>query len=202
MRASPPQKARDAGQGAAIVVAVAAVPDDTDVRTMARAAGLLGAYCDHAEHAEATDPDAISAASSLLRGVASSLARRSGICLASAYRHRVETLEAAMATRVGRLDAAGTAAPCAALTGAATWLDAQTAQIAHDRWFHPDVCGMSRIDQVRHCTFHVAKLAGLIAVAADTGDFGEFRTKRLADVAVFAAKLSTLAGAEMPDEAM
>ena len=202
MRASPPRKDRDAAQRAAIVAAMAAVPDDTDVRAMARAAGMLGTYCDHAEHAEATDPDAISAAASLLRNVASSLARRSGICLASAYRHRVETLETDMATRVGRLDTDTSAAPCAAFTGTSTWVDAQTAQIAHDRWFHPDVCGMSRIDQVRHCTFHVAKLAGLIADAADTGDFSEFRTKRLADVAVFAAKLSTLAGAKMPDEAM
>jgi hypothetical protein len=87
-----------------------------------------------------------------------------------------------------------------ALSGAYRWEDVQVAQIIHDRQFHPDVFGLSKIDQLRHYTFHVTKLAGLLADAADTDSWAGFRDERLADIAIFGVKLATVCNERLPSD--
>ena len=48
-----------------------------------------------------------------------------------------------------------------------TWRQVQVAQLLHDRRFHPDVFGLSSLEQLRHYTLHVTKLAGLLVDAAE-----------------------------------
>ena len=59
---------------------------------------------------------------------------------------------------------------------------------------------MSRADQIRHYTFHVAKLSGLLAQACEPG--GVFSDDRVADLAVFGVKLSTVASVGLPDSSI
>jgi hypothetical protein len=53
-----------------------------------------------------------------------------------------------------------------------SWRGLQQAQAHHDAVYHPDVTGLAKIDQLRHYTLHMAKLAWLLQDAADGGDIG------------------------------
>ncbi len=85
-----------------------------------------------------------------------------------------------------------------ALAKAHSWDEVQIAQVEHDRRFHPDVFGLSKVDQLRHYTFHVTKLAGLLLDAVDLGAWDSFRDERLADIAVFGVKLATVCNERLP----
>ncbi|WP_420626806.1 hypothetical protein [Candidatus Poriferisodalis sp.] len=85
-----------------------------------------------------------------------------------------------------------------ALAEAHCWDEVQIAQVEHDRQFHPDVFGLSKVDQLRHYTFHVTKLAGLLVEAVDLGNWETFRDERLADIAVFGVKLATVCNERLP----
>ena len=84
------------------------------------------------------------------------------------------------------------------MTSAANWAEFQIAQVVHDRHFHPDVFGLSKIDQLRHYTLHVTKLAGLLIDAIDSHDWPSFSPHRLSDIAIFGVKIATTCNDRLP----
>jgi hypothetical protein len=80
----------------------------------------------------------------------------------------------------------------------ATWRQLQRAQWEHDRHYHPDVLDLSRFKQLRHYTFHLAKLTGA-AAETRSGDESDFLARRLPDLLLFGLKLATLTNEQLPD---
>jgi hypothetical protein len=67
--------------------------------------------------------------------------------------------------------------------------------------YHADVVGMPKIEQLRHYTLHLAKLAWLMQeAAADQVRMDEFVEDRLPDLLLFGIKLATVIGVNLPDE--
>ena len=161
-------------------------------------ASACASYCEHAEHCEPADIGQVVAAAETLRRVARRLAEQSHISLRQAYEDRIRGVEIA-SVHAGAVDGlSGLLVGAAALSKARRWDQAQAAQAAHDRQFHPDVYGMSKTDQLRHYTFHVTKLAGLLAGVLEHGNWDGFRDRRLADIAVFGVKLATVCNQRLP----
>lgn len=161
---------------------------------LAAASASLAGYCDRAEHLEKTDPELIREAGATLRCLALMLAENNKIDLVGAYRSRLEGVE-----QRHPLYPAGFAAVDAIPSQGATWRQLQRVQWEHDRHYHPDVLGLSRYEQLRHYAFHLAKLAGAAAKAAD-GDESAFLARRLPDLLLFGVKLATLTNEPLPDE--
>ncbi len=73
----------------------------------------------------------------------------------------------------------------------------QEFQKSHDENFHADVISFDRAKQIEHCTFHLAKLAGLFGTYCEKMhhdeefDTGQLRT-RIPDILVFALKFANL----------
>lgn len=166
--------------------------------SLIRSAAACAAYCEHVEHNEPTTIHEVVAAADALRHIAAQLADRSGLSLRSLYEARIRAVEqSSLLQNVSGLD--GTAlAGADALTTAQCWDEVQIAQVLHDRQFHPDVFGLPKIEQLRHYTFHVTKLAGLLVDALDDGTWSMFRDERLADIAVFGVKLATVCNERLP----
>ena len=177
-------------------------PDGTDltlvVLDLVRAAAACASFCEHAEHNEPASISHVIVAGQTMRRVAARLAAQSQLSLRQLYEDRIRGVEA------GSLLAGGGDGSTALLTGAVAlstarhWDEVQAAQVVHDRHFHPDVFGLSKTDQLRHYTFHVTKLSGLLADAFEYGNWDEFRERRLADVAVFGVKLATVCNERLP----
>ena len=177
-------------------------PSETDLTRAAldliRAASSCASFCEHIEHNEPATTSHVVVAAQTMRRVAAQLAKQSQLSLRQAYEDRIRNVEAAS------LLAFSTDAPATLLVGADAlstaqrWDEVQVAQVAHDRHFHPDVFGLSKVDQLRHYTFHVTKLAGLLAEALEQGKWDEFRDQRLADIAVFGVKLATVCNERLP----
>ena len=177
-------------------------PSETDLTRAAldliRAASSCASFCEHIEHNEPATTSHVVVAAQTMRRVAAQLAKQSQLSLRQAYEDRIRNVEAAS------LLAFSTDAPATLLVGADAlstaqrWDEVQVAQVAHDRHFHPDVFGLSKVDQLRHYTFHVTKLAGLLAETLEQGDWDEFRDQRLADIAVFGVKLATVCNERLP----
>ncbi len=128
------------------------------------------------------------------------LANASNLSLREAYAARIRRVEASSLLRYtsGIQDSALAGAD--ALDTARTWDEVQIAQLIHDRQFHPDVFGLSKVDQLRHYTFHVTKLAGLVVDAIDGASWSSFQDERLPDLAIFGVKLATVCNERlMPD---
>lgn len=167
------------------------------VLVLARAAELVSAYCDRAEHTEPADPDDVRKAGHELCVLAVTLAReRCNEDLFDRYAQRLDAIE-----RRNVLHGATGFEGATAARGAATWRDLQIVQAQHDRAFHPDVAGMSRYEQLRHDAFHLAKLAGAFArgVAGDAHD-AELYGQRLPDILLFGIKLATTVHERLPDD--
>lgn len=164
------------------------------VGPLAAASASLAGYCDRAEHLEKTDPELIRDVGATLRSLAVKLAENNQIDLVGAYRSRLEGVE-----QRHPLYPAGFAALDAIPSQGATWRQLQGVQWEHDRHYHPDVLGLSRYEQLRHYAFHLAKLAGAAAKAAD-GDESDFLARRLPDLLLFGLKLATLTNERLPDE--
>lgn len=160
------------------------------MRAVTVAAGDIGLFCDRTEHAEAVDASLVAAASERLCKAALDTARTLELDLFAIYADRLDEVEGRPAVRpAGAIDG-GTAA-----RAAKTWSALQAVQAAHDRDYHLDVVGLSRLDQLRHCSFHAAKLAAWYArILEDESHFIEFRTRRLPDTLLFGLKFATLAG--------
>lgn len=165
---------------------------------LVRSAAACAAFCEHIEHNEPATTHQVVAAADTMRRIAAELADQSGLSLRQLYEDRIRGVEASslLAHSPGAEEMELVGAD--ALAGAHSWDEVQIAQAEHDRRFHPDVFGLSKVDQLRHYTFHVTKLAGLLIDAVDGGAWDSFRDERLADVAVFGVKLATVCNERLP----
>lgn len=154
-------------------------------------AAAVANYCDHVEHNESADPSWVTDAGKKLGTAAFEHATAVGLNLVQLYAARLANIEA----RTVLADGSGFDGSEAALA-ASTWRELQLVQGAHDRAYHPDVVGMSRLDQVRHYAFHLAKIVGAFAENPE-GD--ELRDRRLPDALLFAIKLRTVMGVQLPN---
>jgi hypothetical protein len=169
-------------------------------RGLIRAAADLAAYCEHVEHNEPHQVADIAAAGDQIRRIASTLARAAGVSLLAAYRARITEIEAASVHSATAIDGIADLAGVDALRHTVTWRQVQVAQLIHDRRFHPDVFGLSKLEQLRHYTLHVTKLAGLLMDAEDDASWSTFVQHRLPDLAVFGVKLATACNQVLFDE--
>lgn len=168
-------------------------------RALTRAAADLAGFCEHVEHNESNSVDEAAHAGDRLREIATQLSACSGLSLAAVYAERIRYVEERSLMRHASLfDDALELPGVAALEDAKSWDEIQIGQIIHDRQFHPDVFGLPKIEQVRHYTFHVTKLAGLLVDAIDKNDWSSFRQERLADIAIFGVKIATVCNVQLP----
>jgi len=167
-------------------------------RVLIRSAAACASFCEHVEHNEPTTTHEVVSAAGEMRQMAAQLAKGSGLSLCDAYAARIRGVEAVSLLRHTSGVQASALAGADALDAAKNWDEVQVAQLVHDRQFHPDVFGLSKVDQLRHYTFHVTKLAGLLVDAIDAGTWRAFREERLADIAIFAVKLSTVCNERLP----
>ena len=159
---------------------------------LAPAAASVANYCDHAEHVEDLDRAWIADAAEQLQACGFRLADELNIDLVELYIKRLAAIEDRNVLSYDRSpkgDVAGRQAK--------TWRDLQIVQAAHDRYYHPDVLGLSKSEQLRHYAFHLAKLVGAFAASDDEA---ELRDRRLPDVLLFAIKLRTVIGLRLGDE--
>jgi hypothetical protein len=167
-----------------------------DKRAFALAAAPLAAavanYCDHVEHNEPADPDWVIAGGERLSVIALEFAVASGRDLVQLYAARLASIEAGNVLA----QPSGFDGSKAALA-ATTWRELQLVQSAHDRSYHLDVVGMSRLEQLRHYAFHLSKIVGAFAEARDEQ---ELFNRRLPDALLFAIKLRTVMGSRLPDD--
>lgn len=171
---------------------------DDALRRVAIAAGEAALYCDRSEHAEQADVGWLQKASDELRETAVRVAESLEVDLLIVYARRLGEVEAKSPFRL----AADFDGVTAART-AVTWRGVQRAQALHDREYHPDVVGLTRLDQARHCALHVAKLCGWYARAtASEAALKEIIDRRLADTLLFGIKLASLANVQLSDESL
>lgn len=169
------------------------------VFAIVRAAGKLATYCDRAEHNEPNDRGAIAAVATDLRTLALTASSAHDLDLQSLYSFRLARIEAKhpawLATTFDGSQAIGEAK---------TWRDMQAAQYQHDLFYHPDVTGLAKFDQLRHYTLHLTKLGKLALEAAEGAVvaptvWDEFLTERLPDIVIFGIKLATVCGDRLPE---
>lgn len=178
------------------------VPSETALSRAAfsliRSASACAAFCEHIEHNEPATTQQVVAAAESMRQLAAQLADQSGLSLRQAYEDRIRAVEASSILRYVATAERTALTGADALASSRRWDEIQIAQLAHDRRFHPDVFGLSKIEQLRHYTFHVTKLAGMLADAVEEGIWSAFRDERLADIAVFGVKLATVCNERLP----
>lgn len=165
-------------------------------RTLVRSAGMLARFCDRAEHNEGADRAVVIDAGVQLRACALRVLVDRGQDPVAAYATRLAALEARHPlSRTGLYDADE------ALRHVKTWRGLQQGQARHDAVYHPDVNGLAKIDQLRHYTLHLSKLAWLLTESA-AGDVAgpEDVNDRVTDVLVFGVKLATVCGQTLPDD--
>lgn len=161
---------------------------------LARALAQVSVYCDRVEHAEFADIEWIKSSAGELRSVAISLAHDEDVSLLELYAARLEVVETRYV--LGIVDGFVASSE---LRLAETWRDLQLIQARHDRLYRPDVDGLSRYEQLRHCVIHLGKLVGALA-DRDTNP-PDFLARRVPDILIFGIKLSTVAGDVLPCEA-
>ena len=164
------------------------------LRSLAVAAAAVATYCDHSEHGQPVSRDAVLKAAATLRLNALVLAKSAGKDLLDLYARRLTRIEReSVLSRPPGFD------PIEAITAARSWADLQRIQEQHDRHFHPDVFGLPRIGQLRHCALHAAKFPGALAMLCDQrGSWRQFLDTRLPDMLLFGLKLSTIMGERLP----
>jgi hypothetical protein len=161
---------------------------------LAPLAASVANYCDHVEHNESADRAWVTGPAQELRDAASELAARAGVSIVELYAERLGEIEARnVASRPGGHDGHQTA------MAARSWRELQLVQLDHDRCYHPDVAGMAKLEQLRHCALHLAKIVGAFA---EPREQRELLHRRLPDVLLFAIKLATVTGVRLPDEPM
>jgi hypothetical protein len=165
---------------------------------LARSSAAVANFCDHVEHNEQADRAWVLDAARDMRALACTIARAEDIDLRAAYAARLTAIEARNPLRhPGSLDGGARAEQ------ATTWRDLQLVQAEHDRYYHADVVGLSKLDQLRHYALHLIKLVGALAQAAEDPEAAaDFRDRRLADLLLFGVKLSTVTGHSLPETAL
>jgi hypothetical protein len=154
------------------------------------ASSQVSKYCDRIEHNEQIEREWILAAGEEFRQIAYELSVLEGENLVDLYANRLQIIE----ERNVLFDGESLQQEAREVQ---TWRQLQLVQAKHDRIFHPDVIGLTRIDQLRHYAFHVTKLVGAIAARYQNGSSKEFHL-RLADVLLFGIKLSTVMNEALP----
>ena len=168
-------------------------------RAVTRAAADLAGFCEHVEHNEPNSVESAANAGDRLREIASQLSVHCRVSLVARYAARIRAVEEKSLLRHATLfEDEMSLVGADALTLATTWDELQIGQIIHDRQFHPDVFGMPKIDQIRHYTLHVTKLAGLFVDAIDNNNWDAFQQDRLADIAIFGVKIATVCNVKLP----
>jgi len=158
-------------------------------------AAAVANYCDHVEHNERVDLAWVLDSAEELRSIAVAVAVDEGLDLQALYAARLRTIEARNPHWTPHTLDGG-----ALVETSATWRDLQLAQGQHDRCYHPDVSGLTKMNQLRHYALHVAKLVGAFAeVAQGVGDQRDFQARRLPDLLLFGLKLSTVCGERLPE---
>jgi hypothetical protein len=165
---------------------------------LARLAADVANYCDHVEHNEEVSRGWVLGAASDLRQLAVKVADSSGVDLWASYGSRLLAIEVKNV-----MNSADSFDGCVAVQQAQTWRDLQLVQIQHDRFFHPDVLGLHKLDQLRHYSLHLSKLAGAFARwAMSEANEDEIVDRRLPDMLLFGIKLSTVMAEKLPEEAL
>lgn len=155
-------------------------------------AAAVANYCDHVEHNEVAETDWVVDAGRELARLASEFANAAGLDLIHLYAERLGAIEARnVLARPGGFDGH------AGALAAETWRDLQVVQVEHDRYYHADVIGLAKLEQLRHYALHLAKIVGAFA---DARDIDELTHRRLPDTLLFAMKLQTVMGRRLPDE--
>jgi hypothetical protein len=149
-------------------------------------------FCDHAEHNEVAERDWVLGPAAALRALAVEIAAAHGLPVVDLYAERLGEIEARNPlARPGGFDGHRAALE------AASWRELQLVQADHDRHYHPDVCGLTKAEQLRHYALHLAKIVGAFA---EPRDERELLGKRLPDLLLFAIKLATVMSTRLPDE--
>lgn len=158
------------------------------------AAAAVATYCDHSEHGQPVSREAVLKAARTLRLNSLAMARAAGEDPLGLYARRLVKIESeSVLSRPVGFD------PIQAVTATKTWTDLQRVQEQHDRHFHPDVFGLPRIEQLRHCALHAAKFPGALALLCDQrGSWHQFLDRRLPDMLLFGLKLSTIMHERLP----
>lgn len=151
-------------------------------------------FCDHAEHNEVADRSWVLDSAVALRQLIADVCAREGLDLVDLYAERLGAIEARNV-----LAAPGAFDGHRAALEARTWRELQLVQADHDRWYHPDVIGLAKNEQLRHYALHLAKVVGAFAAPTDIDDLIQ---RRLPDALLFAVKLPTVMGVRLDDEAM
>ena len=157
-------------------------------------AASVANYCDHVEHNEAVATGWITDAGTRLSELAMDLAATARLDLVTLYADRLGAIEARNV-----LAGPGAYDGRAAALSTGTWRELQLVQVEHDRYYHPDIVGLPKFDQLRHCSLHLTKIVGAFAEAADPD---ELLHRRLPDSLLFALKLHTVMGKRLPDDAL
>lgn len=164
------------------------------LREMSRVTAVLALYCDRVEHNESSAEGSIVDAGRRLRNLAIGIAQDADLDLLELYAARLEEIEANHVYGGGQ--------PTGDLVRSAkSWRELQIAQSRHDRWYHPDVFGLPRREQLQHVTLHLAKLTGRVASLYDDDGAAwlDFVDRRLPDMFLFGIKLATLGNAPLSD---
>jgi hypothetical protein len=162
---------------------------------LAQASAAVANYCDHVEHNEPADRAWVTEGARTARDVALMIAAHEHEDLIELYAARLRQIE-----RRNPLWSDGDLDGGELALNASTWRDLQLAQVEHDRRYHPDVMGLTKVDQLRHYALHFAKLVGAMAeLAAGAGDRANFRSRRLPDLLLFGIKLSTVSGERLDE---
>jgi hypothetical protein len=166
--------------------------------TLAQVTASVALYCDRLEHADRADRGTVASAAATLLRSATRLAENADLDIVECYASRLEAIEAASVLET-RCSIRG----ASRARTARTWRELQMVQVDHDRFFHPDVWGLARMDQIRHCVFHLAKITGALAdVQSDLGAWTDFENRRLPDLLLFGLKFATVTGQRLPDEVL
>jgi hypothetical protein len=158
-------------------------------------AGAIANYCDHVEHNETSDHRAIRDGGGELRRLAVEIAGSFDVDLRELYADRLAAIERRnVLGHDGAYDGAH-AARCAV-----SLRELQLALAEHDRFYHPDIVGMSKWDQLLHHVLHLIKLAAATAAVATEGEsVDDWLSRRVPDMLLFGVKLSTVSGERLPD---
>jgi hypothetical protein len=165
---------------------------------LSRCSAAVANYCDHVEHNEFADVAWVLDSAEELRSMAYAIAAAEQLDLRASYAARLRVIETRSPHWTSRTLDGG-----ALVDTSATWRDLQLAQAQHDRYYHPDVSGLTKLDQLRHYALHIAKLAGAIADVAQTlAGRDDFLTRRLPDLLLFGLKLSSVCGERLSEESL
>jgi hypothetical protein len=151
-------------------------------------------YCDHAEHNETTDPAWVLGAGERLRALACEFALEARLDPIDLYAERLGAIEARnVMSRPGGYDGHREA------LGAESWRDLQLVQLEHDRFYHPDVLGMAKEQQLQHYALHLCKAVGAFA---ELRDEDELLKRRLPDVLLFGVKVTTVMNTRLTEDGL